>query len=165
MADVLYAGLTYEQVVEKYFQTIASVCVLHISNYADAQDCFQNTFVKLFEKSPEFSDEGHLKAWLIRVAINECSNMRRKNRRTVSLSQMGENSVIIFPDDDKNDISWALVQLDDKFRDVLYLRYCEQYNANEIGEILGKNPNTVRTLLKRGKDKLKSVYGGDGYEK
>ena len=165
MADDLYAGLSYEQVVEKYYQTIASVCVLHIQNHADAQDCFQNTFVKLFEKSPDFESESHLKAWLIRVAINECSNMRRKNRYTISLSQVGENSVIIFPDDDKNDISWALVKIDDKVRDVLYLKYSEGYNSAQISEILGKNPNTVRTLLKRGLEKLKSVYGGDGYEK
>ncbi|MBR2715802.1 MAG: sigma-70 family RNA polymerase sigma factor [Ruminococcus sp.] len=162
MADALYAGLTYEQVVENYFQTVASVCVLHITNHADAQDCFQNTFMKLFEKSPEFSDKNHLKAWLIRVAINECSNMRRKNRRLISLDKISQNNAIIFPDDDKDDISWALMQLDDKYRDVLYLRYCEQYNSKEIGEILGKNPNTIRTLLKRGIDKLKSVYGGDG---
>lgn len=165
MAEVLYAGLTYEQVVDNYFQTVASVCVLHIQNNADAQDCFQNTFMKLFEKSPEFESKNHLKAWLIRVAVNECSNMRRKNRRTVSLSQVGENSVIIFPDDDKNDISWALTQLEDKYRDVLYLKYSEGYNSKEIGEILGKNQNTVRTLLKRGKEKLMIIYGGDGYEK
>ncbi len=162
MADVLYAGLSYEQVVKKYFQTVASVCVLHIDNNADAQDCFQNTFVKLFEKSPEFSDENHMKAWLIRVAINECNNLRRKNRHTISLSQVSETSVISFPNDDKDDVSWALVQLEPKFRDVLYLRYCEEYTSNEIAEILGKNPNTIRTLLKRGKEKLKSIYGGDG---
>ncbi len=165
MADILYAGLSFEQVVKSYYQTIASVCVLHIQNDTDAQDCFQNTFVKLFEKSPEFNSESHLKAWLIRVAINECNNMRRKNRRTISLSQVVENSAITFPDNDKDDISWALVQLDDKYRDVLYLRYCEDYNANEIGEIIGKNPNTVRTLIKRGKEKLKSIYGGDSDEK
>ncbi len=162
MADVLYAGLSYEQVVKKYFQTVASVCVLHIDNNADAQDCFQNTFVKLFEKSPEFESENHLKAWLIRVAINECSNLRRKNKRTISLSQVSETSVISFPNHDKDDVSWALVQLEPKFRDVIYLRYCEDYTSNEIAEILGKNPNTIRTLLKRGKEKLKSIYGGDG---
>ncbi len=162
MADVLYAGLSYEQVVKKYFQTVASVCVLHIDNNADAQDCFQNTFVKLFEKSPEFSDENHLKAWLIRVAINECNTLRRKNKRTISLSQVSETSVISFPNNDKDDISWALLQLEPKLRDVIYLRYCEKYNSKEIAEILGKNPNTIRTLLKRGKDKLKSIYGGDG---
>ncbi len=159
MADNNYAGLTFEQVVHKYFQTVASVCVMHIQNHADAQDCFQNTFLKLYQKSPDFTDENHLKAWLIRVSINECNNCRRANRKTIPLEQA--EHVIKFPTDEESDISWALVQLDKKFRDVLYLRYCEQYNANEIAEILGKNPNTVRTLLKRGKERLKSIYGGD----
>lgn len=161
MADVLYAGLEFEQVVQKYFQTIASVCVMHIQNHADAQDCFQNTFLKLYQKSPDFNDENHLKAWLIRVAINECNNCRRTYNRTVPLSQV-ENNAINFPTDDESDISWALVKLDPKYRDVVYLKYCEQYNSNEIAKIIGKNPNTVRTLLKRGIEKLKSIYGGDG---
>ena len=158
MADSLYAGLTYEEVVNKFFQTVASVCVLHINNHADAQDCFQNTFVKLLEKSPDFNDESHLKAWLIRVAINECNNMRRKNSRVI---QFEEKIVeISYKSDDEKDISWALVQLDPKYREVLYLRYCEQYNANEIASIIGKSPVAVRTMLKRGKEKLKKIYGG-----
>lgn len=158
MADNLYAGLTYEEVVNKFFQTVASVCVLHINNHADAQDCFQNTFVKLLEKSPDFNDESHLKAWLIRVAINECNNVRRKNSRVI---QFEEKIVeISYKSDDEKDISWALVQLDPKYREVLYLRYCEQYNANEIASIIGKSPVAVRTMLKRGKEKLKKIYGG-----
>lgn len=162
MADSLYAGLTYEEVVNKFFQTVASVCVLHINNHADAQDCFQNTFVKLLEKSPDFNDESHLKAWLIRVAINECNNMRRKNSRVI---QFEEKIVeISYKSDDEKDISWALVQLDPKYREVLYLRYCEQYNANEIASIIGKSPVAVRTMLKRGKEKLKKIYGGDDDE-
>ncbi len=161
MADVLYAGLSFEQTVQKFYQTVASVCVLHLQNNTDAEDCFQNTFIKLYEKSPTFNDENHLKAWLIRVAVNECNSYRRKNKWLLPLSQIKESS-ISFTKFDDNDISWALVQLEDKYRDVLYLRYCEEYTATEIADILGKNPNTVRTLLKRGKEKLKSIYGGDG---
>ncbi len=159
MAESLYAKLTYEEVVHKYSQTVGSVCVLHLQNSADAEDCFQNTFIKLFQKSPDFKDENHLKAWLIRVAINECNNLRRQYKRIVSLTD-NDDTAVEFPVDQR-DISWALVKLEPKYRDVIYLRYCEQYNANEIAQILGKNPNTVRTLLKRGKEKLKRIYGGD----
>ncbi|MDO4748138.1 MAG: sigma-70 family RNA polymerase sigma factor [Eubacteriales bacterium] len=161
MADTLYAGLTYEEVVHKFYNTVASVCVLHINNYADAEDCFQNTFIKLFQNSPEFNGEEHLKAWLIRVAVNECNNCRRKNRFIIKFKENSAKNAIFFPDNDSSDISWALVKLEPKYRDVMYLRYSEQYSTNEIAEILGKNPNTVRTLLKRGKEKLKSIYGGD----
>lgn len=159
--DMLYAGLSYEQTVRKYAQTIASVCVMHLKNHADAEDCFQNVFLKLYTKSPDFCDENHLKAWLIRVAINECSNMRRARKRTISLDTV--NSRIEFPFDEK-DMSWAFVQLEPKYRNVLYLRYVQQYNSAEIGQILGKNANTIRTMLKRGVDKLRAIYGGNDNE-
>ncbi|MBR2715830.1 MAG: sigma-70 family RNA polymerase sigma factor [Ruminococcus sp.] len=162
MADTMYAGLSFEQVVKAYNQTVVSVCVMRLKNMNDAEDCFQNTFVRLYQKSPEFSDEEHLKAWLIRVAINECTSYIRKNRRTVSLSECKEQAVE-FPHDD-TDISWALMQLEDKYREVLFLYYIEKYKVNEIADIVGRKPNTVKTLLSRGREKLRTIYGGDSSE-
>lgn len=162
MADKTFAGLSYDAVLKKYADTIAGVCVMRLRNWADAEDCFQNTFIKLFQKSPNFQSETHLKAWLIRVAINECRNYIAKNRRFLSLESVNRESTEWR--ENENDISWALMQTEPKYREVLYLYYCEQYKVSEIAEILNKNPNTVKTLLKRGRDRLKAVYGGDGDE-
>ena len=159
MAEILFAGLSYEQVVKKYNQTVVSVCVMRLKNWADAEDCFQNTFVSLYTKKPELMSEAHLKAWLIRVAINECNNYIKKIKRIVSFENKKDDAVE-FPHD-AIDISWALLELPDKYRQVLYLHYVGQYKVEEIAEILGKNPNTIKTTLKRGRDKLKSIYGGD----
>ncbi|MGN1202604.1 MAG: RNA polymerase sigma factor [Eubacterium sp.] len=159
MADKLFAGLSFEQVVRKYSKTVAGVCVMHLQNWADAEDCFQAVFISLFSKSPEFNDENHLKAWLIRVAINECNNYIRKNRRLVSLNEVKEESVAF--NEDTTDISWALMKLEPKYREVLYLHYCERYKVSEIAQILKRNPNTVKTMLKRGREKLRCIYGGD----
>ena len=159
MAELSFAGLTYEQVVVKYTKTVGSVCLVRLKNYADAEDCFQNVFARLYTKSPDFTDEKHLKAWLIRVAINECKNYIRDNTPLLPLKDVKENSVD-FPQD-KCDISWALIKLSKKYRDVLYLHYIERYKIDEIAQILGKNENTVKTTLRRGKVKLKQIYGGD----
>lgn len=158
MSDRVYAGMSYEAVLEKYADTVAGVCIMRLRNRADAEDCFQNTFIKLFRKSPDFKSETHLKAWLIRVSINECRNYIRKNRRFISLDSMEREPVI--SREDENDISWALLKLEPKYREALYLHYCEQYKVDEIAQILGKNPNTVKTLLRRGREKLKKIYGG-----
>ena len=109
MADNLFAGLTYEQVVVKYTKTVGSVCLVRLKNYADAEDCFQNVFARLYTKSPDFTDEKYLKAWLIRVAVNECKNYIRDNTPLLPLKDVKENSVD-FPQD-SCDISWALLQL------------------------------------------------------
>ena len=159
MAEKIFAGMSYEQVLHKYADTVAGVCVMRLRNYADAEDCFQNTFIKLFQKSPDFMNENHLKAWLIRVAINECRNYINMNRRFVPLSAAKYETVEL--KENENDISWAMLQVEPKYREVLYLFYCEGYKVNEISDILGKNPNTVKTLLKRGREKLRKAYGGD----
>ncbi|MBR2715799.1 MAG: sigma-70 family RNA polymerase sigma factor [Ruminococcus sp.] len=155
----MFFGRTYEETVVKYKQTVGAVCTMRLKNYADAEDCFQNTFFKLYRSSPDFNDENHLKAWLIRVAINECNKYIRKNKPTVSLSKIPETSVD-FPEE-KSDMSWALMRLDDKYREVLYLFYAEDYKIEEIAKILNKNENTIKTRLRRGREKLKKIYGGE----
>lgn len=155
----LYAGMEYEQVVRQYADTVYAVCVMRLNNAADAEDCFQDTFLKLYTDPPELRNEEHLKAWLIRVAINRCKNCIRDRRRTVAFEDVPQ---IPFRDpDDDLDVSWALMHLEPKYREVLYLYYVERYKVAEIGEILGMNPNTVKTTLSRGRKKLKKIYGGD----
>lgn len=155
----LYAGLEYEQVVRQYADMVFAVCVMRLNHTADAEDCFQDTFLKLYTDPPELRDREHLKAWLIRVAINRCKNCIRDNRRAASLPVVSESPS--HSPDDALDVSWALMQLEPKYREVLYLYYLERYKVAEIGEILGMNPNTVKTILSRGRKKLKKIYGGD----
>ncbi len=121
MAEKQFAQLSFEQAVRKYSDTVTGVCIMRLQNYADAEDCYQNVFLKLYKKSPEFENEEHLKAWLIRVAINECESYRRKNRIHSSLEEAQSFSAA--PDNDSRDISWALIKTPPKYRDVLYLHY------------------------------------------
>ena len=153
-----YAGLSYEQAVRRYADCVTKVCSVHLDNAADAEDCFQNTFIKLYTKSPEFNDEEHLKAWLLRVAINECKSCTRSNRRRNAAPQP-ENFAP--STEDACDISWALNLVEFRYRQVLYLYYCERYKIDEIASILGKNKNTVKSMLSRGRDRLRMIYGGD----
>lgn len=155
----LYAGLSFRQAVDKYIQAVYSACTMRLNGNSDVDDCVQNTFIKLYEKSPDFIDENHLKAWLLRVAINECRMSRRKALRFVPLDTLKE--MPLPQSDDSSDLSWALMQLSGKYREVLYLFYEEGYKVKEISEILNAKEGTVLSLLKRGRDKLKNIYGGD----
>lgn len=159
MAGIVFAGLSFEQVVRKYKNTVGKVCLVRLRNYDDAEDCFQNVFSALYIKSPHFNDEEHLKAWLIRVAINECKNYIRNNKPLLPLNDVTE-SAVDFPQD-KCDISWALIELDPKYRNVLYLYYNERYKVDEIAIILQKKPNTIKSLLHRGRKQLRKILGGD----
>ena len=162
MAGATYFGMTFEEAVDKYAPAVYSACVMRLGNAFDADDCFQNTFLKLYTSAPEFKEEAHLKAWLLRVAINECKKALRSRRDTVPLDSV--RNLSLPSTDDANDISWAIMRLEPKYREVLYLYYAEGYATEEIAAILGKNGNTVRTLMRRGRQKLKVIYGGDDGE-
>lgn len=158
-ADKRFAGYTFEEAVRIYSDTVTGICVMRLQNNSDAEDCFQNVFCKLYYNSPDFGTENHLKAWLIRVAINECASHRRKNSRQFPADKLHREPV--FDQTDEMDISWALMETPPKYRDVLYLHYCQEYKVKEIAEILSIKENTVKTLLKRGRKILKSIYGGE----
>lgn len=155
----VYCGLSFDEVVRRFAPCVHSACVMRLGGHADADDCFQNTFLKLFTSAPDFKDQEHLKAWLLHVAVNECRKYLRDNRRLLPLDGVAEISLL--PSDDAADISQAILRLEPKYREVLYLYYGEGYNTEEIARILNRNPATVRTMLRRGREKLKRIYGGD----
>ena len=159
MAQKLYAGLSFEQAVQKYAKNVYTACMMRLDNAADADDCVQNTFIKLYQNAPDFHDENHLKAWLLRVAINECRKTARHRRRFVALDTLREHP--LSQSDAERDMTWALMRLEPKYREALYLYYYERYKVDEIAEILDTKSNTVKSLLKRGREKLKTIYGGD----
>ena len=66
--------------------------------------------------------------------------------------------------DDNREVLEAVLSLPDKYTEVVYLHYYEDYTAPEIGKILRKNVNTVYTLLNRARQMLREKLGGDGDE-
>ena len=158
--DRQYAGLSYEQAVDRYIQTVYAACLMRLSGNADVDDCVQNTFIKLFEKSPDFTDENHLTAWLLRVAINECRMSRRRALRIVPLDSVRE---IPLPSaDDKSDLSWALLQLKPKYREALYLVYIEGMSYEKAGVIMRKTRKQVDHLVERGKKAMRPLLAEKG---
>ncbi len=152
-------GMTFNDIVEKYSDMVTRICIMNLRNSDDAKDCYQNVFIKLFQKDIEFQNEKHLKAWLIRVCINECRNyIKRFYKFTIDIEQ------VIIADHQKNLILLPeVLKLPKKYRNVLYLYYYEGYSTDEISHILQINQNTLKSQLKRGRELLRKKVG-DFYE-
>src|SRR5699024_1934492 len=150
--------------VEKYADTVRRICIVHLKNHADTEDIFQTVFLKYVLSSVSFENEEHEKAWFIRVTVNACKDLLKSffRSRTVSLDEIIEKPSEM-PQDNR-EVLEAVLELPEKYRDVVYLYYYEEYTAPEIGRILGKKENTVYTLLKRARKILKDKLGGDEYE-
>lgn len=147
--------------IDRYADTVRRLCVLHLKNSADTEDIFQTVFLKYALHTKPFESAEHEKAWFIRVTINACKDLLRSffRSRTVPLDQVLEQ-----PDDcpvERRDVLEAVLALEPKYRQVVYLHYYEGYTAPQIGAILGRNVNTVYTLLTRTRRMLKQTLGED----
>lgn len=142
--------------IDLYGDTVKRICMIHLKNYADTEDFFQTVFLKYVLKSPEFHSTDHEKAWIIRVTINACRDLLKSffHSRTLPLDSLREKPGEPAPD--HSDVLEAVLALPSKYKDVIYLYYYEEYSAEEIGQILRKNKNTVYTLLNRGRQLLRS---------
>ncbi|HJA93215.1 MAG TPA: sigma-70 family RNA polymerase sigma factor [Candidatus Eisenbergiella merdipullorum] len=150
--------------VEQYSDMVRRLCMVHLKNYADTEDIFQSVFLKYVLSSVSFESEEHEKAWFLRVTINACKDQLKSFFRshTVSLEELTEQPASLSPDN--REVLEAVLSLPKKYKDVVYLHYYEGYTAPQISRILGKNVNTVYTLLTRSRQLLKEKLGGDGYE-
>ena len=126
----------------------------------DAEDVTQEVFEALLRSGKGFQDGEHLKAWLLRVTINKCKNLRRAKRSgEVPLSEHfpappgapgADGSVLD-----------EVRTLPEPYRNTIYLHYFEGYTAAEIGVILGAKRNTVLSWLSRGRQALRErMIGG-----
>lgn len=150
--------------VERYADTVKRLCMVHLKNTADTEDIFQTVFLKYALSSAEFESREHEKAWFIRVTINACKDLLKSffRSRTVSLDELAELPAEM--SDDNREVLEAVLSLPDKYKEVVYLHYYEDYTAPEIGKILGKNVNTVYTLLNRARQLLREKLGGEADE-
>lgn len=150
--------------IEQYGNTVRRLCMIHLKNYHDTEDIFQTVFLKYFLSSVVFENEEHKKAWFIHVTINACKDLLKSffHSRTVPLDELLNQSEELTPDN--SDVLEAVLSLPEKYRDVVYLYFYEEYSAVEISRILRKKTNTIYTLLTRSKRLLKEKLGGDEFE-
>ena len=146
--------------IERYSDTVRRLCMVYLKNYADTEDIFQTVFLKYVLSSVPFENEEHEKAWFIRVTVNACKDLLKSffRSRTVPLDEVMEQQAALSPD--YREVLEAVLSLPQKYRDVVYLHYYEGYTAPQIGSILGRNVNTVYTLLTRSREMLRVKLEG-----
>lgn len=150
--------------IEQYADMVRRLCMVHLKNYADTEDIFQTVFLKYVLSSVDFKNEEHEKAWFIRVTVNACKDLLKSFFRThkLSIDELVEQPASL--SSENKEVLEAVLSLPSKYRDVVYLHYYENYTAPQIGQILGRNVNTIYTYLTRSKKLLKEKLGGGGYE-
>ena len=144
--------------MEAYADMVRRICFLHLKNKYDTEDVFQNVYLKYLLYDKPFESGEHEKAWFVRVAINACTDHLRyaSRRKWVPLDLIEEEREVL--DDTSSEVLEAVLSLPEKYRNVIYLHYYEDYPAVEIARILGKKENTVYSWLSRARELLRERF-------
>lgn len=153
-----YSETAIETLVSTYSAIVFRTAFAYCKQASDAEDLTQDVFLTLIQKKPKFESEEHLKAWLLRVTMNKAKNHLKKDwfrRREV------EPDDLHYLPEEQMEMVQAMLKLDVHYRVVLHLYYYLGYNIQEIAKLLDKQPATIGTRLKRGRDALRKILGED----
>ena len=146
-----------EAILNRYGDMLYRLCLLMLKSESDAEDAVQETLIRYLRKAPAFADGAHEKAWLIKVASNQCRDLLRYRARHPLLDDEALAQISCTPDGDSG-ILEALTALPEKHRLVLSLYYIEQYRVEDIAKIIGKTPSAVKMRLQKGRRALEKIY-------
>lgn len=135
------------------FAAAFNVC----KNAQDAEDVVQDTFVQYYTSKKEFESEQHIRAWLLRVAVNKAKNITRTFWRRNKLSIEDYMETLVFETPEAETLFETVMRLPEKYRIVLHLYYYEEYAVREIAEILKLSESNVKIRLSRGRAMLKET--------
>ncbi len=147
-----------ESAVEQYGTMVYRLAYAQLRSHHDADDVFQEVFLRYHRADPPFESEEHRKAWLLRVTAN-CANSLAASpwrKRSVPLED-----VYAYSDQEESGLDAALAQLPSKYRSVIHLYYYEGYSTEEIARILGRRASTVRAQLARARQTLARLLKED----
>ena len=149
---------TLRTAMAEYGDTVYRLALCRTQSIPDAEDVYQDVFLALLRQQAEGWEAGRMKAWLIRTTLNRCTDLHRFRLRRPVLPL---DEALACPVAEAAAELWEAVGvLPEKLRTAVHLYYAEGYQAEEIAAMLGVPAATIRTRLRRAREKLKSVLGG-----
>ena len=147
--------LPTQELFEKYQNNLYAVAFNVCTNAEDAEDVVQDTFIQYYSFKKQFDNEQHIRAWLIRVAINKAKNMNRTFWRKNKMSLEDYMETLTFETPESGELFEAAMNLPEKYRIVIHLFYFEDYTIHEIAKILKLSEGNVKVRLSRARSLLR----------
>ena len=151
-----------KKIYEEYFETVNKYLFCLTKNADIAEELTQETFYRAVKKIGTYKGKCKISVWLCQIAKNLWYDECRKNKKLVNngydllnleTEEKVEEQVIL--NDEKITLYKKIQTLDEKTREVIYLRITGELSFKDIGDILNKSENWARVTFYRGKQKLK----------
>lgn len=155
------------EIFELYKEQVYYFCYYLMKNQADAEDISQEVFVKVI--LADKSKVRNLKAWILRIASNECNSVIKRRKtgwmkevRNYLLSRSEESNPVekrLDRQETKKELQGLYSQLSDKIRMVVVLRFINELTVPEISKVMSIPEGTVKSRLNKGLKILNRMGG------
>jgi RNA polymerase sigma-70 factor, ECF subfamily len=152
----------FDALMRRHQRLVLLTALRLLGNLPDAQDAAQEVFLKLYRNLSKIADSAALPAWLYRVTVNVCHDLRRRRPHLVPVEEAGDFPT---PDSGPHDLTAAaerervlrlsLRTLSEKERAALVLRDLEGLSTAEVARALGSTEATVRSQISKARLKVK----------
>jgi len=152
-----------DRCMRKFYTSVYSTALCHCKNPADADDIAQDVFLALYTYNGAFTDDEHIKAWLLRCTINKSINVFRSHWNQYSLPlEAAVNRYSESPEHNSaSELLSIIMKLKKKNSLAMYLYYYEEYKIGEIADMLHISETAVRARLLRGRKQLKKLLDSE----
>jgi RNA polymerase sigma-70 factor (ECF subfamily) len=159
----------FRTLVEKHSRVLFGTAYLMTRDRGLAEDAVQATLVQMWKKLPSLRLRSSLKAWLVRIVVNEVNQQHRKKRLPImSLEQAPEMpgdppeaETVLFRDEERQRLRQALEILPVEQREAVVLRYFSDLTVPEVAAVMGEREGTIKSRLSRALDKLNEIMRND----
>jgi len=156
--------ILFEDLIDQYGEGLMRLAFTYVKNRQVAEDVVQDVFMRAYEKRDDFKGHSSYKTYLYRMTINRCydhlrswsfKNVQISNKLSLLFQSVPSTETISILQDEKNMLGKEVLSLPLKYREVLVLYYYKDLSVEEIASIFKCSANTIKTRLKRARDKLK----------
>ncbi len=165
----------FRSLFDKYKKRVINYCYRFCGHPAVAEELAQETFLRVYKAAPRYKPKARFSTWLFKIAANVCLNEIRKPVYRNRLQSMEDGQDVaglaatqpdqLRPDaqlvarEQERMVRAALCDLPEKQRTALLLRMDGEFSYAEIGQQINRSENYVKTLIHRGRQRLKKVLG------
>jgi RNA polymerase sigma-70 factor (ECF subfamily) len=159
--------INLEDLMNTYSTMLLRMASIMLKDFKLAEDVVQETFINFYTSYSNYRGEAGIKTYLYKILINECRQKQRKAwfRRNILTAEpdrsSNANTDAVESAPVRLSLSEALKKLDTSTREALLLYYYNDLPITEISKILSKPEGTIKSKLKRGRDRLKSILQED----
>ena len=154
-------AFTPKELFIKYSDMVWRLALTRVQSKAYADDVLQGVFLRVVKAKPQFKDEQHAKAWLIKVTLN-CANKLLSSAWVRHFASFDEGQMPdTYTEIEDNSLLLAVSKLKPKYRMVIHLYYYEDLKVGEISAMLNISLSAVKQRLKRAREELKDYMTGD----